>query len=480
MPAVAENDPDVSAQQSLARFRALRLASLLVNALIAGIFGTMAMIVLVLWLQKKSGLALETAQFRQLMLMVFFIIMLSAYVVLEFFQHRKDEHAAKIAAKTKRKKPRRDAAFEAIFVEPEPAPAPKPEEVPAAPITIDPATGEAKVAFGGSAPAAGMEQAPPLNDASATLFVQAVNAAVAGLADDATVFTTFGLHLFVMGGCGELVRRNGLAPAPGKALFVRMLHDAGMAKRGAAAFAVNANTFAQVPNFRGPIDAGYRAMAHLQDAGFVNVADLLDMITQWGLQESICRAPDMMTFVATSVSFAGPAVPAEDRLRVLRAHNKAVTEMLAQFQGREISNLGHGIVAAFTDAAAAVRAAEAFQEYLDLFARENPKLIVAPRVGIDTEMAAVVDGVYVSAATARAVTIAALAPSHCIYCSEATAEEAAEVVAFEPAPAEGAYGDLPPLFEARWSRAPAKEGPALEYRQIGTLVDINPALAPSP
>jgi hypothetical protein len=475
---VAENDPDVSAQQNLARFRASRLAGLLVNALIIGIFGTMAMIVLVLWLQKKSGLALETAQFRQLMLMVFFIIMLSAYVVLEFFQHRKDERAAKLAAKTKRKKPRREAEFEAIFVEPPPTP--KPEEVPAAPITIDPGSGEAKVAFGGAAPAAMAEQAPPINDASATLFVQAVNAAAAGLAEDTTVFTTFGLHLFVMGGCGELVRRNGLASAPGKALFVRMLHDAGMAKRAAAAFAVNANTFAQVPNFRGPIDAGYRAMAHLQDAGFVNVADLLDMITQWGIQESICRAPDMMTFVATSVSFAGPAVPAEDRLRVLRAHNKAVTEMLAQFHGREISNLGHGVVAAFSDAAAAVRAAEVFQEHLDLFARENQKLVVAPRVGIDTEMAALVDGVYVSAATARAVTIAALAPSHCIYCSEATAEEAAEVVAFEPAPTEGAYGDLPPLFEARWSRAPAKEGPALEYRQIGSLVDINPALAPSP
>jgi hypothetical protein len=259
-----------------------------------------------------------------------------------------------------------------------------------------------------------------------------------------------------------------------------MLYDAGLSKRSTAAFAANANTFAQVPNFRGSIDAGYRAMAHLQTAGFLNIADLMDVLAQWSIQESICRAPDMMTFVATSVGLAGPASAPEDRLRVLRAHAKAADEMLAQFHGREISNLGNGIVAAFTDAATAVRAAEALQEYLDLFARENPALMVTPRVGIDTEMAAVVDGVYISAATARAVTIAALAPAHSIYCSEATAEEAAEVGTFEPAAVEGAYGDLPLLFEARWSRAPAKEGPAVEYRQIGTMNDINPALAPSP
>ncbi len=485
---MTENEPENPARQSQAQYRALRLASLLVNALTFAIVGTGLMAILGLWLQKESGVSLETGQFRQLMAMIFFIIMLSAYVVLEYFQHRREQREAKAARAAKaRKKPRRpEPQFEPIFAEPVPPTASGaaplvPAEAAAAIAAAGDVTEETSTPFGAhiEPAAAAVSAAQPVNDAAMDLFTQTVNAAMAGLDERVSAFAEFGLHLFVMGGCGEFVRRNALAPAQGKVLLTRMLNDIGLSKRSAAGFAENANTFAQVANFRCAIDAGYRAMAHLQDTGVLNVPELLAVLAEWGLQEGICQPPDVMTFVATAVAAGVNTVP-EDRQRVLRAHAKAVGDVLAQFQGREIANLGSGVIAAFTDAATAVRAAEAIQGNLDFFVRENPALIVTPRVGVDTEMAATVNDVYVSAGTARAATIAALTPAHRIYCSEPTCDDCADIFEFSAVPPEEAYGDLPPLFEARWSRAPAEGGPALEYRQLGVLNDINPALAPSP
>ena len=485
---MTENDPDTSDQQQryATRRAVLRFARLATNALSIGLTTTMLLAVVVLWIEKRSGVELDREQYRGLLLIIFLVITLSAYVVLEFFQHRQEVRAARDAKARKPKRASRHTAesFAPIFVEPAtpavaPAEAPPPEGLPPEdlPDVTDPSAAAAPFATAADADA-GNITAPVtvLKDASATLFAQAINAAVAGLQEDVTAFLQFGLHLYVMGGCGELVRRQALTPARGKAVLMHMLSDLGLSQRSAAAFAANANTFAQVPNFRGPVDAGYRAMAHLHDAGFMDLADMSGMLEQWRVQDGICNAPEPMTFVATSIGAPPPGAPPEDKQRVMRAHNKAMAMVLERFQGREVHDLGNGVIAAFADAAQAVRAAEGCQEYLDLFALENPKLFVAPRIGIDTEMAAAVNGTYVSVAMTRAVTIAALTPIHYIYCSEATCEDAAAVVDFESTPSAEGYADLPTLFAAVWSRMPARSGPAVEYRQIGTMVDINPAL----
>lgn len=72
------------------------------------------------------------------------------------------------------------------------------------------------------------------------------------------------------------------------------------------------------------------------------------------------------------------------------------------------------------------------------------------------------------------------APPFHIYCTEATCDDRVELFEFAAVPPAEAYSDLPPLFEARWSRAPAKDGPAPEYRQLGVLNDMSPILMPNP
>ena len=477
---LSDNDsPDH--QSNLATQRAvLRLARLIINAVSLGLIFTIILAIVVLWLEKRSGISLDREQYRGLLLIIFLTITLSAYVVLEYFQHQTDARDEKTKAQQKRtRKP--EPAYAPIFVEPE-KPGPAAAAPPAAPEAVDDGLSVDEPAVSSSplseTPASAMPAAPstvPVDETTAALFTQTVVATTMGFEDEPTPLAQFGLHLFVMGGCGELARRHALPPAQGKALLIRMLGDIGLLKRGAAAFAANANTFAQVPNFRGPIDAGYRAMSHMHSVGYLNIADLLDMLSQWKMQEGICQAPEPITFMATAigVSMPGAATPPEDRQRSLRAHNNYVGAAIAHFQGREIHNLGNGIIAAFNEAGPAVRAAENALEQLDVFARENPKLTVLPHIGIDTEMAAVVNGVYISVALTRAVTIASLTPINNIYCSEATCDDAADVFAFEPVTTIENYAELPTVFSAGWSRAPAKGGPAVEYRQIGTMADAS-------
>jgi len=472
---VAEQDPS-GTQHSLAGQRAfLRFARLILNAATLGLIFTTLLAVVVLWLEKRSGIELDSEQYRGLLLIIFLTLTLSAYVVLEFFQHKRDQRDAK--TNNRRRTPRRkdDTTFAPIFVEHMP-PSP-PVAAPAPPEQPQPTDAAAFTETVMPTAAAYVPPASPpaSNDASASMFTQAVNAVVAGFDEEPTPFAQFGLHLYVAGACGEFVRRNAIPTTQGRAVFTQMLTDLGLSKKAAAAFAANANTFAQVPNFRGPIDAGYRAMTHLNDAGFVNIGDLIDALAQWKIQDDMCQAPEPVTFMATAIHVGVPGAVAalEDRLRVQRAHNTFMATAFERFQGREVHNLGNGIVAAFADAALAVRAAEFCLEQIDLFARENPTLTISPHIGIDTEMTALVAGQYVSVAITRAVTIASLTPTNNIYCSESTCDDAAAVLSFEPVDNTEGFSELPKVFSASWSRAPAKGGKAVEYRQIGTLADAS-------
>jgi hypothetical protein len=352
---LAENSSnfDGDPQSARPRRRFGRMAHLVTTAISWGIAGTTLLALILLWLQKRSGMELDGEQYRGFMLMIFLINTLSAYVLLEYFQHRENQARARAAKAAPRRRPQpvpAQPAFTPIFVEPEkPAepqePAPPPE--PAVQAFAAPPTAQPETAYANAI--------PQKHDASAALFTQAVSAAAAGMDEEPNLFMQFGIHLFVMGGCGEMTRRKALPADQGKSLLIQMMGELGMAPRAAAAFAANANTFAQVPNFRGIIDAGYAAMANLQEAGFVNIADFLDATAQWKVQEGICQPPEPMTFMTTSVGVVPPGTPVtpEDRSRILRAHNMCIGEILERCQGREIHNLGNGVVAAFTDASLA-------------------------------------------------------------------------------------------------------------------------------
>ncbi len=464
------SDPTPDPQIDLAKQRAaLRTVRLIINAVSVGLIFTMLLAVVILVLEKRSGITLDGEQYRGLLLIIFLILTLSVYVVLEYFQHQSDEKAAKVQAQHRRK-PKNQPAYAPIFAEPKPAPTTAtpsaPPEAPTAEVDDDGLTVNEPSAV---MPAVGA--APGLDENVTTLFIQNFVTGVAELAEDPSPFAQFGLRLYVVGACGEFVQRHGAPPALGKMLLKRMLMETGATQRDAASFTDNANTFAQVPHFRGPIDMGYRAMAQLHDPTLDEAPQIADMLREWTMQEGLCEPPEPLTFIATAIGVAmpGDATPQEDKQRSLRAHNTCVSAALERFQGREIHNLGNGIIAVFRDASAAVRAAENMLEQLDAFARENPRLTVLPHIGIDTEMTAAVNGAYISVALTRAVTIASLTPVNHIYCSEATCNDAPEVFKFEPVTSTEGFAEVPPVFSAAWSRLPAKGGRAVEYRQIGTM-----------
>jgi len=488
------NDETPSSEDNPARanYVLARALAIGINAITAGLVATAFFAVLLLWLQKRSGMALEKAQYVGVLIFILALVTLCAYLVFEYFQTQEDRAARERRAAARKKSPpargkpdpddwgailkSRLKEFDPIFTDDNDAPAaptaPAPPPAPGKPAPIGEAF-EAEPTVS-PVPAAGMKTAA-IKDPTAELFVQAVNAAVASMDEELSRFMHFGVHLFVAGGSGELVKRGRVPAAQGKQALATMLTGLGVARRSAEALAENANTFAQVPHFRAPIDAGYRAMAQLIENGFVEIRTLPEALNVWQIQDEICQAPDVTTFVTTSVAVPPPgvAVNPEDRQRVIRTHKTVVTEVLHRFQGREIHNLGNGWIIVFDDATRAMRAAMMCQEELDKFARSNPSLVVAARVGIDTDIAAIVAHDYVSAALPRTVTIATIAPPGHIYCTEAAKNDAMDLIEFEPTALSDMYADLAPLFAVKWSQVPlgATSANPLEYRHVGALAD---------
>lgn len=485
-------DDNNSAQESGARaaYAFARTLAVGLNALITGLIVTAFAAVFLLWLQKSSGLQLEKAEYGGALLFIFLVVTLCGYLVFEYLQTRKEAKILQRRAAARKKgggakKTRIDPddwgaileqrlkEYEPIFKDGDSAPdAPPPPPPGLAPQSAKASTFETQPVVN-DVLAAPIAPGAPIKDATAALFVQSVNAAVASLDGDVTNFLQFGVNLFIAGGSGELVKRGLMPGAQGKQLLVSMLTDMGMSKRSAEGLAANANTFAQVPHFRAPIDAGYRAMAQLIETGRMDFGALPEAMGFWRMQDEMCKAPELVTFVTTSVAVPPPGVVVdpENRQRVIRTHKTVITEVLHRFQGRELHNLGNGCIMVFDDTTRAIRAAMMVQEELDKFARSNPSLVVAARVGIDTDIAAVVAHDYVSAALPRTATIATITPAGQIYCTEAAKNDALDVIEFQPTALSEMYADLAPLYAVPWLQAPvnATNVDPLEYRQVGAM-----------
>lgn len=492
---VSDDQPPSREQNAAANYAFARALSVGLNAVVAGLIATAFFAVVLLWLQKSSGIALEKETYGSALLFILLLVTLCAYLVFDYLQRRKEQAAAKrrraVKSGTKRDtKPNPDdwgailearlKEFDPLFKESdqaaveiaEPPSQPAAETftpTPPSKATITPAPQPVAASIGTP------KAAPAPKDPTAALFTQSITASIVGMDDEPSPFLYFGINLFLAGASANLAGRTNLAPAQGKAVLEGMLLDIGISKRAAASFAASANTFGQIPHFRGPIEAGMRAMAHFTQSGYADGAALPEALSLWRMQEEICKPPELITFVTTSVGVppAGVVVPAEDQQRVLRTHSNVITEILHRFQGREIHNLGNGRILIFDDATRAIRAATQCMEALDKFARTNPNLIVAPRIAVDTDLAAIVAHDYVSAALPRTVTIAAIAPAGGIYCTVAAQEDTADVIEFQPVSLGDMYPDLPPLVSAAWTAAPVEVSNAnpLEYRQVGALAD---------
>lgn len=477
------DDPSAEEKSAHASRAFARAAAISINAMTTGLIGTGAFSIILLWLQKRSGIRLDEGQYVGVLLFLFVLTSLCAYLVFEYLQHQKDEiqRVRQSAGRPQTKPVKRDsedwgAILEARLKEFDPLFTDGEEELSARSVQgVDNAASPSTAGADASAQRRPSAPTTPLRDATAALFVQGVTAAIAGLDDGSSTFVQFGIHLFLAGASSELVRRSLAAPGTGKQILLGMLTELGLSSRDAAAFSENANTFAQVPHFRGPIEAGARAIAHLVDEGTTDISVLPETLNLWRMQEDICSSPEPMTFVTTSVAVPphGTVVTPEDRQRVLRAHATIIPEVLHRFQGREIHNLGNGRIMAFDDATRAIRAAMHCMEELDKYARANPTLPVTPRIGIDSDIAAIVANDYVSAALPRTVTIAAIAPAGQIYCTQAVQDDAIDIFEFQAISLYEAYSDLPPLLTVAWSHAPVHTSSAspLEYRQVGALAD---------
>ena len=145
----------------------------------------------------------------------------------------------------------------------------------------------------------------------------------------------------------------------------------------------------------------------------------------------------------------------EERGRaVMREHDRLIRDGVRRHRGAEVKHLGDGVMAAFSSARRAVRAAVGIQEAFAEWNRSHPDTSLSVRIGINTGDAIAEDGDYFGAVVVVARRIAEAARGGEILLSEITGALVGQGhVAlvdrgeFNLKGLNGAYR----LFEARWN-----------------------------
>lgn len=107
MAAPVIDDPPSSAEERARETYALeRALAITINAITAGLVATAFFAVLLLWLQRQSGIDLEKSQYAGVLIFIFVVISLFAYLVFDFFQTRKEKALRDQRAATAKKKKR--------------------------------------------------------------------------------------------------------------------------------------------------------------------------------------------------------------------------------------------------------------------------------------------------------------------------------------------------------------------------------------
>ncbi|MDX2224821.1 MAG: adenylate/guanylate cyclase domain-containing protein [Rhodospirillaceae bacterium] len=238
-------------------------------------------------------------------------------------------------------------------------------------------------------------------------------------------FAKMGLNLYLAGGMSSLGQTRKLGRDSQITVLKQGLQAAGNTPERSAAFCVELPAYGKNPRYAGMIKAGAQAMnKHM--AGQPNAAaELGAMLNEWSLPEKRPSVPQVYTFMFTDL-VGSTAMTQElgnaEAQKIVRAHNNAVRNALAQYRGREVKHTGDGIMAVFQDAPNAVQATIQMQRD---FAEHNasfPNLPLTVRIGLNAGEAVQEENDFFGAAVQMAARVCAQAANGSVWVSQSVVD----------------------------------------------------------
>ncbi len=237
----------------------------------------------------------------------------------------------------------------------------KPESPEAAPVEPKPDTAPEQA---GNEAAAKSSPGGGLNEQMRRAVLQFLASALSAIKDEVPTmnqYVNFGLNLFGAGAAERYGEHAGLKRFQSFVLVREVVGALGNSEERVDAFCRNYEQYRAEERYRMMINAGHKTMGRSIDGEpepFENFADVVKMWTS----DSAARAQAQGIVCIMFTDLVGSTQMTHERgdygaQEIVRFHNAIVRTALAGHHGREVKHTGDGIMASFSSAANAVRAA---------------------------------------------------------------------------------------------------------------------------
>lgn len=198
-------------------------------------------------------------------------------------------------------------------------------------------------------------------------------------------YNWFGCHLFFAGLAEEDGRRRLWDRATRQRVIATAMTAALADPRNAARFAARYEEYLTEPRALAMFNRGLEASAGRANGHASAASALREALDEWNQRGAEVRTAGhvcvMFTDIVGSTEFAQTHGDVK-HYEMVQAHNRIVREALQAFAGREIKHTGDGIMAAFDDAAIAVRAAQRIQSEIAAHRAVSPDVGMNLRIGL--------------------------------------------------------------------------------------------------
>lgn len=244
-----------------------------------------------------------------------------------------------------------------------------------------------------TAPESSSETAPEgsgLTEKMRRAVLQFLANALAAIKDEVPIMNqhvSFGLNLFGAGAAERYGEHAGLKRFQSFVLVREVVGALGNTDERIDTFCRNYEGYRAEERFRMMINAGRKTMKRSIDGDTEPFEDFADVVKMW-TSDSAARAQAQGIVCIMFTDLVGSTQMTHERgdygaQEIVRIHNAIVRSALAGHHGREVKHTGDGIMASFSSAANAVRAAMQIRESLGEHNARADALPVRVRMGLN-------------------------------------------------------------------------------------------------
>lgn len=198
---------------------------------------------------------------------------------------------------------------------------------------------------------------------------------------------SFGLNLFGAGAAERFGEEAGLRKVQTFVLVREAVGALGNSAERVDSFCRNFEEYRSQERYRMMINAGRQTMEKSIQGDPAPFTDFADTVKMW-TSDSAARAQSQGIVCIMFTDLVGSTQMTHERgdygaQEVVRIHNAIVRTALASHHGKEVKHTGDGIMASFTSAANAVRAAMQIRESLSEHNSGDEALLVRVRMGLN-------------------------------------------------------------------------------------------------